>query len=29
VPEQYLPEDKKVIPVRLRARPDKPDRVAA
>jgi radical SAM superfamily enzyme YgiQ (UPF0313 family) len=29
VPEQYLPEDKKVIPVRLRGRPDKPDRVAA
>ena len=29
VPEQYLPEDKKVIPVKLRARPDKPDRRAA
>lgn len=29
VPEQYLPEDRKVIPVRLRSRPDKPERVAA
>ena len=29
VPEQYLPEDKKVIPVKLRARPDKPERAAA
>jgi len=29
VPEQYLPAEKKVIPVRLRARPDKPNRVAA
>jgi hypothetical protein len=29
VPEQYLPADRKVIPVRLRARPDKPARVAA
>jgi radical SAM superfamily enzyme YgiQ (UPF0313 family) len=29
VPEQYLPAEKKVIPVRLRARPDKPARAAA
>jgi anaerobic magnesium-protoporphyrin IX monomethyl ester cyclase len=29
VPEQYLPADKKIIPVKLRARPDKPKRVAA
>lgn len=29
VPGKYLPADKRIIPVKLRARPDKPNRVAA
>ncbi|MFN0304440.1 MAG: B12-binding domain-containing radical SAM protein [Burkholderiales bacterium] len=29
VPEQFLPANKKIIPVKLRSRPDKPDLVAA
>jgi radical SAM superfamily enzyme YgiQ (UPF0313 family) len=29
VPEQFLPSDKKVIPVRQKSRPDKPERAAA